>query len=101
MRWCEIRSSGVIAAWARRGDVRSFRSRGLRRARPPGDEMIAGKRGALRPLVYADLEVITGWGRDPEALFGPYQRFQMDYLQRLLDSYRQDGLLSRDAGVLM
>jgi RimJ/RimL family protein N-acetyltransferase len=63
--------------------------------------MIVGKRVVLRPLVDPDLQLLTDWGQDPDALFGRYQRFQMDYLQHLFDSYRHHGLISRDAGVLM
>jgi RimJ/RimL family protein N-acetyltransferase len=63
--------------------------------------MLIGARVVVRPLGEPDLEVILGWGRSASAFWGPYQRFQMDYLQHLRDSYRRDGLLTREAGTLL
>ncbi|MFT3772512.1 MAG: GNAT family protein [Minicystis sp.] len=55
----------------------------------------------MRPLADPDLPVVLGWGRSCQALCGLHQRFQLDHLQRLLDSYRQNGLVTRTAGVLL
>jgi RimJ/RimL family protein N-acetyltransferase len=63
--------------------------------------MLVGEHVVVRPLGEPDLEILLGWGRSPSAFWGPYQRFQMDYLQHLRDSYRRDGLLTREAGVLL
>ena len=40
--------------------------------------MIKGSRVVLRPIQDKDWPIIEEWGQDREALWGPFQRFQMD-----------------------
>lgn len=63
--------------------------------------MIKGKNVLLRPIRDADWIVFENWGRSREALWGPYQRFQMDHLPLLQEAYQKTGLLSRESGILL
>ena len=63
--------------------------------------MITGKRINLRPIQDPDWPTIEAWGRDPNALWGPYQRFQLDHVPQLRQAYQAMGLLSREAGFLL
>jgi aminoglycoside 6'-N-acetyltransferase len=63
--------------------------------------MIEGKRIVLRPIQDEDWTVIENWGADRDALWGPYQRFQLDHLPQLRQAYQHMGLLSRDSGLLL
>lgn len=63
--------------------------------------MITGKNIRLRPIQDADWPILEAWGRDPDALWGPYQRFQLDHLPQLRQAYQAMGLLSREAGFLL
>ena len=63
--------------------------------------MIEGERVLLRPIGDTDWQVIEKWGRCREALWGPFQRFQLDHLPLLREAYHQTGLLSRESGFLL
>jgi RimJ/RimL family protein N-acetyltransferase len=63
--------------------------------------MIKGKRLILRPIKDEDWQVLEAWGEDREALWGPYQRFQLDHLPVLRQAYQQTGLLTRDSGFFL
>jgi len=63
--------------------------------------MITGTRVLLRPLREEDWEKIREWGKSREALWGQFQRFQLDHLPMLLEAYKQTGLLKRDSGFLI
>jgi len=63
--------------------------------------MIKGKRLILRPLKDEDWQVLEAWGEDRDALWGPYQRFQLDHMPLLRQAYQRNGLLSRDSGFFM
>ncbi len=63
--------------------------------------MIRGTRIALRPVQDADWPTVEEWGRDQDALWGPYQRFQLDHLPLLHQVYQQTGLLKRESGFLL
>lgn len=63
--------------------------------------MIEGARVRLRPFRDADLDLLARWGEQREALWGDFQRFQLDLIPRLRDAYRQTGLLGRDSGWLL
>ena len=63
--------------------------------------MIEGERVLLRPIQDEDWQLIETWGRNRDALWGPYQRFQLDHLPALRKAYSQTGLLSRESGLLL
>jgi RimJ/RimL family protein N-acetyltransferase len=63
--------------------------------------MIKGTYILLRPMRDEDWPLFEEWGRSREALWGPYQRFQLDHLPLLRDAYRQTGLLKRESGFLL
>jgi aminoglycoside 6'-N-acetyltransferase len=63
--------------------------------------MIKGLRIILRPIEENDWPIIEEWGRNREALWGPFQRFQMDNVPMLRMVYQQTGLLKRDSGFLL
>jgi aminoglycoside 6'-N-acetyltransferase len=63
--------------------------------------MITGSRVLLRPIQEADWPTIEAWGQSREALWGPYQRFQLDHLPLLRQAFGQEGLLKRESGMLL
>ncbi len=63
--------------------------------------MLRGVRVFLRPVREADWALFETWGHDRQALWGPFQRYQLDHLPRLRQAYQQNGLLSRQSGLLM
>ncbi|MCI4354192.1 MAG: GNAT family N-acetyltransferase [Thermoplasmata archaeon] len=63
--------------------------------------MIANDRISLRPVRDEDWGAIERWGSDREGLWGPYQRFQLDHLPRLRESYDRTRLLSRESALLL
>ena len=63
--------------------------------------MIKGMNIVLRPIKDEDWPVIEGWGDDQNALWGPYQRFQLDHIPQLRQAYQQMGLLTRESGFLL
>jgi len=63
--------------------------------------MIRGTKVVLRPIQAEDWATIEEWGRDQGALWGPYQRFQLDHIPQLHQAYKQMGLLSREVGFLL
>lgn len=63
--------------------------------------MIKGTQIVLRPIRDEDWPTIEEWGRDPDGLWGPFQRFQLDHVPQLRHAYEQMGLLTRDSGFLL
>jgi RimJ/RimL family protein N-acetyltransferase len=63
--------------------------------------MIKGIRVLLRPVRDEDWQIIEEWGRSREALWGAFQRFQLDHLPQLREVYHQTGLLKRESGLLL
>nr|NIV35491.1 GNAT family N-acetyltransferase [Anaerolineae bacterium] len=63
--------------------------------------MIEGSQIRLRPLQDEDLLKFEEWGSTREALWGPFQRFQLDQVPLLREAYQQTGLLKRDGGMLL
>jgi aminoglycoside 6'-N-acetyltransferase len=63
--------------------------------------MIKGSRILLRPIQDQDWSIIEEWGKSREALWGPFQRFQMDHVPLLRQAYQQTGLLKRESGFLL
>ena len=63
--------------------------------------MIKGSRVVLRPIQDEDWSIIEEWGQSRGALWGPFQRFQMDNVPLLKQAYQQTGLLKREAGFLL
>ncbi len=63
--------------------------------------MIKGKHILLRPIQDEDWPTIEAWGRDPNALWGPFQRFQLDHVPQLRQAYQQMGLLTRESALLL
>ncbi|KAA3645824.1 MAG: N-acetyltransferase [Chloroflexi bacterium] len=63
--------------------------------------MIKGKKVLLRKIRDEDWEMFEKWGESRDALWGPYQRFQIDHLPLLKEAYQKTGLISRDGGILM
>ena len=63
--------------------------------------MIEGIQIRLRPLRDEDWRKIEEWGSTREALWGPFQRFQLEQVPLLREAYQQTGLLKRDGGILL
>jgi aminoglycoside 6'-N-acetyltransferase len=63
--------------------------------------MIRGERVLLRPIRDEDWSKFEEWGQSRDALWGPFQRFQMDHLPLLREAYQQTKLLQRQSGVLL
>ena len=63
--------------------------------------MIKGINIILRPVQDGDWQIIDEWGRHPEMLWGPFQRFQLDHVPQLHQVYHQTGLLTRKSGLLL
>lgn len=63
--------------------------------------MIKGTRILLRPIREEDWQIVEGWGQSREALWGQFQRFQIDHMPMLREAYLQTGLLSRESGFLL
>ena len=63
--------------------------------------MIKGKRIILRPVQDEDWVTIEEWGQDQDALWGSFQRFQLDHLPLLRQAYQQMNLLTRESGLLL
>lgn len=63
--------------------------------------MIKGLRVVLRPIQDKDWPMIEEWGQSREALWGPFQRFQMDHVPLLRQAYQQTSLLKRESGLLL
>ena len=63
--------------------------------------MIKGLNILLRPVQDEDWAVIEAWGQDRNALWGPYQRFQLDHVPQLRQAYQKTSLLTREGGFLL
>lgn len=63
--------------------------------------MITGSHVRLRPVREEDWLLFEKWGQEREALWGSYQRHQMDHLPALRQAFQEGGLLSRDFGFLL
>jgi RimJ/RimL family protein N-acetyltransferase len=63
--------------------------------------MLKGKRITLRGITDQDWKHIEEWAQEPDALFGPYQRFQIDLLTELREGYEKTRLLTRDSAFLI
>lgn len=63
--------------------------------------MIEGDRILLRPIREEDWPRFEEWGKSREALWGPFQRFQMDHVPLLREAFQQTGLLKRESGLLL
>ena len=63
--------------------------------------MIKGSNVLLRPIENEDWPTIEAWGKDQNALWGPFQRFQLDHIPQLRQAYQKMGLLTREAGFLL
>jgi RimJ/RimL family protein N-acetyltransferase len=63
--------------------------------------MIVGDRISLRPVRTEDWSLFVEWGKQREALWGPFQRFQLDHLPQLQAAFQKGGLLQREGGFLL
>jgi len=63
--------------------------------------MIKGERVLLRPIKGDDWQILEAWGQNRAALWGPFQRFQLDHLPLLHEAFQQTGLLKRESGFLL
>jgi len=63
--------------------------------------MIKGANIVMRPIQEEDWPTIEEWGRDQNALWGPFQRFQLDHVPSLRQAYQKMGLLTRESGFLL
>lgn len=63
--------------------------------------MIEGNRILLRPIRHEDWHKFEEWGSAREALWGPYQRLQLDHVPLLREAYQQNKLLGRESGILL
>ncbi|HUH97769.1 MAG TPA: GNAT family protein [Anaerolineales bacterium] len=63
--------------------------------------MLKGPHLSLRPIQDKDWPTVEEWGQSREALWGPFQRFQLDHVPLLQQAYRQTGLLKRESGMLL
>lgn len=66
-----------------------------------GGDMLKGKLVTLRRIRDDDLPLIEAWLEDPDALWGPFQRFQLDSVQALKEAYEKTGLFNRESGLLI
>jgi RimJ/RimL family protein N-acetyltransferase len=66
-----------------------------------GGDMIEGNQIRLRPIGDEDWLRFEEWGSSREALWGLFQRFQLDHVPLLREAYQQTGLLKRDSGILL
>ena len=55
----------------------------------------------LRPIRDEDWSLFEKWGQDRDALWGPFQRFQIDHLPMLRQAYQQTALLTRESAFLL
>lgn len=55
----------------------------------------------MRPIQDEDWDHFERWASSREALWGSYQRFQMDHIIQLREAYRQSKLLTREAAFLL
>jgi aminoglycoside 6'-N-acetyltransferase len=63
--------------------------------------MIRGNRVLLRPIRDEDWPKFEEWGKSRDALWGPFQRFQMDHMPLLREAFQHTGLLRRESGFLL
>jgi RimJ/RimL family protein N-acetyltransferase len=63
--------------------------------------MLRGTQILLRPIQDDDWPILDRWGQDREALWGRFQRHQIDHLPLLRAAYQQSGLLGRESGFLL
>ena len=63
--------------------------------------MIRGDRVLLRRIRDADWPQIEAWAENPDALWGPFQRFQLDAVHALREAFDKTGLLSRESALLL
>ena len=63
--------------------------------------MITGEKVVLRPIRDEDWEIIGSWAESRDALWGAFQRFQLDHLPLLKQAYQRSGLLTREGGMLL
>jgi RimJ/RimL family protein N-acetyltransferase len=63
--------------------------------------MIQGNRVRLRPIREEDWPKFEEWGKSRQALWGRFQRFQMDHLPLLREAFQETGLLRREGGFLL
>lgn len=63
--------------------------------------MIKGSKVILRPIQEQDWSLIEEWGQSREALWGPFQRFQLDHMPLLRAAFQQTGLFQRESGLLL
>ncbi len=63
--------------------------------------MLVGSKIRLRPIREEDWQYFEKWGQDREALWGHYQRFQLDHVPALRQAFQQGGLFDRDSGFLL
>jgi RimJ/RimL family protein N-acetyltransferase len=66
-----------------------------------GGDMIKGERVTLRLIRDDDWPLLEAWVEDPNAAWGPFQRFQLDRVRILKEAYEKTGLFSRGSGVLI
>lgn len=55
----------------------------------------------LRPFRDEDWQIIDEWGNNRNALWGPYQRYQLDHIPLLRQAYNKSNLLTRESGMLL
>ncbi len=63
--------------------------------------MIKGLNIQLHPIQDEDWAVIDAWGKDRNALWGLYQRFQLTHLPQFRQAYQKTALLTREVGFLL
>ncbi|MGD2040725.1 MAG: GNAT family protein [Anaerolineae bacterium] len=63
--------------------------------------MIVGDCVLLRAIQDEDWPTVEAWGKSRDALWGEFQRFQLDHVPLLREAYQKTGLLSRDSGLLL
>jgi len=63
--------------------------------------LIKGTNVLLRPIRSEDWPIFENWGASKDALWGSYQRFQLDHLPILYEAFQSSALLSRQGGMLL
>ena len=63
--------------------------------------MLRGDAVVLRSIRDGDWPQIEAWAEDSDALWGPFQRFQIDSVRALKEAYEKTKLLSRESVCLI
>lgn len=63
--------------------------------------MINGKNVLLRKFNSDDWQIFENWGKNREALWGQFQRHQIEHIPLLKEAFMKTGLLGSEGGMLL